>query len=403
VIVSKAMFALLAVGVVAAGCSQMAGSSQSGLPKGPQVEAGSKHWFAGRLVGPGPVLTDKFGGPIFGWAIDENGTDGFLTEVTGLTIPFTSVVETFDQSKARVVKVVRKQKSGPTGSRELVVDGVVANDVGLIDDGRVNLRNFHTHAVYYVMDPVTGNKVTGTWTRPRGKDFHIEDIADQQVDPRTVIAATITPDITKPPHFELVVTNIASNEILRVLHPPRVDGVNYPYFVAEDTTMHHAYVPAANYHSQTVFIDFDVASGRVSNKFVAPPFSGPVTGMAIDSATHMMCTTTSSTYSVQMYDITTKKQTFVGQIPNSGGEGQAGTSVAADPLNHLFLVEQPNSLLGGSEIYVYDEQGNVLESLRGFNFPPYALTPGGLIQVVPSSRSGYVVGPGDDQLQSFTY
>src|SRR5579863_3071873 len=71
VIVSKAMFALLAVGVVAAGCSQMAGSSQSGLPKGPQVEAGSKHWFAGRLVGPGPVLTDKFGGPIFGWAIDE--------------------------------------------------------------------------------------------------------------------------------------------------------------------------------------------------------------------------------------------------------------------------------------------------------------------------------------------
>ena len=34
--------------------------------------------------------------------------------------------------------------------------------------------------------------------------------------------------------------------------------MNYPYFVAEDTTTQHAYVPAANYHSQTVFIDYDI-------------------------------------------------------------------------------------------------------------------------------------------------
>jgi len=110
---------------------------------------------------------------------------------------------------------------------------------------------------------------------------------------------------------------------------------------------------AANYHSQTVFIDYDIRSGHASNNFVAPPFSGPVAGIAIDSASHMMCTTTASTYSVQMYDLKTKKQTFVGQIPNSGGEGQAGSSIAADPINHLFIVEQPNSLQGGSEIYVY--------------------------------------------------
>ena len=67
-------------------------------------------------------------------------------------------------------------------------------------------------------------------------------------------------------------------------------------------------MPAANYHSQTVFIDYDIRGGHVSNDFVAPPFSGPVAGIAIDSASHMMCTTTGSTYSVQMYDLTTKKQ-----------------------------------------------------------------------------------------------
>jgi hypothetical protein len=149
---------------------------------------------------------------------------------------------------------------------------------------------------------------------------------------------------------------------------------------------------------QTVFIDYDVSTGHVSNNFVAPAFSGPVFGIAIDSATHIMCTTTHSTYSVQMYDLKTKKRTFVGQIPNAGGEGQAGSSIAADPIHHLFLVEQANSLLGGSEVYVYDEKGNVLEGLTGFQFSDSS---GILVNV--SARSGFVSGPAFNQLQSFTY
>lgn len=395
--------ALLATIALVAGCTKIAGSNSGGLPLSPQAATAARQIVAGRLVGPGPVLTSKFGGPIFGWAIDENGSDGVLTEVTSLTFPSESVVETFDQMKARIVKVVRKQSTGKQGNRELSVFGIAANDVGLIDDGRVNLRNFHRHDVYYVMAPVTGNRITGTWTRPSGKDFRIVDVSDQQVDPRFVMAATVVPEITLPPHFEVVVTDIASNKTLRVLHPPRLDGVNFPYFVAEDTTTHHAYVPAANYHSQTVFIDFDVLTGHVSNNFVAPPFSGPVKGIAIDSATHMMCTTTQANYSVEIYDLTTKKQTFVGQIPNSGGELQAPSSIAADPINHLFLVEQPQSLRGGSDIYVYDEKGDVVETLTGFQFPSYTLLPASPIHIVPSSRSGYVVGPGANQLQSFTY
>jgi hypothetical protein len=376
-------------------------SSNGGLPPGSATVARAAG--VSRLVGPGPVLTSKDGGPILGWGIDENGTDGVLTEVTGITTPYTSIVETFDQTNAQIVKVVRKQKSGSEGNRELAADAIQANDVGLIDD-ELRHSGGPFRDKYYVMSPVTKNKITGTWTQPHAKDFLIYDVADQQVDPDSVIAATVLDQsITRPPTFDLVVTDVATNNILRILHAPQRDGVNYPYLVAEDTTTHHAYVPAANYHSETVFIDFDVRTGRVSNNFVAPPFSGPVMGMAIDSATHMMCTTTHSTYSVQIYNLATKKQTFVAQIPNSGGEGQAGASVAADPINHVFLVEQPNSLQGGSEIYVYDESGKVLESLTGFQFPPYELTPGSPIQVVASSRSGYVAGPGANQLQSFTY
>ena len=122
-------------------------------------------------------------------------------------------------------------------------------------------------------------------------------------------------------------------------------------------------------------------------------------GLAIDSASHMMCTTTGSTYSVQMYDLKTKQQTFVGQIPKFR-EGKGKRAARSRPIRSITSLSSnnPNSLKGGSEIYVYDEKGNVLESLTGFAFGPLSG-----IQVVPSSRSGYVAGPGENQLESFTY
>ncbi len=392
----------LTTGVAAVLIAAAVGSSATfaGSPaRGPGRGAHGRPALARHAAGPGPVLTSKYGGQIFGWAIDENGTDGVLSEVPSISgTTFTSVVEAFDQTTAKVTGVVRKQFSGPAGNRELNVDAILADDIGLIDDERDH-KDLLRKDVYYVMSPASGGKITGTWTRPPGKDFLIYDIADQQTSPLTVMAATILDHtITLPPTFEVVVTNVAQNKILRVLHAPSGDGVNYPYFVSEDTSTQHAYVPAANYSSQTVFIDYDVQTGKTLNTFVAPPFSGPVMGQAIDSSSHMMCTTTGTTYSVQMYDLTTKQQTFVGEIPNAGGEGQAGSSIAADPVNHLFLVEQPNSLKGGSEIYVYDENGNVVEGLTGFRFGPSSG-----IQLDAKSRTGWVDGPNADQLQEFSY
>jgi hypothetical protein len=351
-----------------------------------------------RTVGPGVIVSSKFGGAIYGWAINENGTDGFFTEAPMVGHTLISTIETFDQTSGTITKVVARQRS-KSENHELFADAILANDVGLIDDERAFLKKHIRRDVYDAMAPVLQNKITGTWTRPHGVDFLLYDIADQQTNPVAVMAATILDGvITKPPTFEVVVANVATNKILRTLYAPSGDGVNYPYFVAEDTATQHAYVPAANHDSETVFIDYDLRTGRASNNFVAPAFSGPVNGIAIDSATHVMCTTTSADYSVQMYDLKTEKQTFVGQIPNAGGEGQAGSSIAADPIDHLFLVEQPNSLLGGSEIYVYDEHGDVLEGLTGFAFGDDSG-----IQVTAASRGGYVAGPQANQLESFTY
>jgi hypothetical protein len=199
-------------------------------------------------VGLGPVVTSKFFGEIFGWAIDENGTDGVLSEVVGVSQPtYTSIVETFDQTTQKVTHVVRKQASGPLGNHELNVDAIAAGDVALIDDEHDH-KTLLCKDTYYVMDPTAGGKITGTWTRPPGKDFLIFDIADQQTSPLAVMTATILDHtISQPPTFEVVVTDIAQNKIPRVLHAPSGDGVDYPYLVAEDTSTQHAYVPAANY------------------------------------------------------------------------------------------------------------------------------------------------------------
>jgi hypothetical protein len=389
-------FALCVAVAVAAGCSQTTGLNPGHLPEAGQL-ASRPVQFARRLVGPGSVLTSHSGGPIIGWAIDENGTDGVLTEVTRISTPYRSIVETFDQATAQIVKVVREQNSGPKGNRELAVRGILADDVGLIDDElRHEGKTFRD--VYDVMVPVTGNSISGTWKQPPGKDFLLYDIADQQSNPVSVMTATILDGvISKPPTFEVVVTDVETNKVLRILHAPRGDGVDYPYLVAEDTSLNKAYVPAASYSSNPIFIAYDVNTGKAAS-FLGPSF-GPIDGMAIDSTTHVLCTTTHSDYSVEFYDLKGGKQISEVALPNAGGEQEAGYSIAADPINHLFLVEQPlSSVSSGSTIYVYDESGSLQETLNGFAFGDYSG-----IQITAATRSGYVAGPRANQLQSFTY
>ena len=81
-----------------------------------------------------------------------------------------------------------------------------------------------------------------------------------------------------------------------------------------------------------------------------------------------------------------------------------GAAVAADQVNHLFLVAQQNSTVGvGSTVYVYDEKGNLTEAISGFSFlnqfSPLAVH----IAANGTTRTGYVPGPNSNNLQSFNY
>jgi hypothetical protein len=394
----RAVIVLLSVGLSA--CS---GSGRSPtLPARESISQGPSTMTLvqaarGRAVGPGQVVTSKFGGQIFGWDMNENGDDGVLTECVITTRYLCkSVVETFDQNAATITNVVATQRS-VSGSKELVVGGIAANDVGLVDDERDD--NGTRRDVFHTVVPVKGGRFTGRWNPPVDRNFLLEDVADQQTDPNVAILGYLNHIGGGP---EIVVTNLASNTILAKYRLSNHEIYTGLYILAQDTTLNEAYVPVLDSQGMTEFIDVDLASGRKKILPRVPVGRGGALGIAIDSSTDVMCTTTADDYSVEFYDLKTGKG-IAEVLPGAGGQQFDGGPIAADPVNHLFLVGQPvSSQSGGSTIYVYGEDGTLFETLNGFIF-------GGNNSVGPSLhvngalRTGYTSGPRVNSLQQFSY
>jgi hypothetical protein len=204
---------------------------------------------------------------------------------------------------------------------------------------------------------------------------------------------------------ELLVSNVAKNAFHPTLHFPEGQIWYGPQIVGQDTHLHQAIVGAQAYNSNLPdFIVFDLRNGKVSTFGTVNGF-GAFEGLAVDSGTDTMCTTTSADYSVQFYNLKTH-QGSTEQLPGAGGELQSGAAIAADPVNHLFLVSQPISSAspsGGSTIYVYSETGTLEETLNGFSFSNVASAILERVEVNGKTRQGYVNGPNGNDLQSFTY
>jgi hypothetical protein len=347
-------------------------------------------------LGLGPVVTSADGGQIFGWAIDEHGTGGVLAEA----IMGFSAVETFDQTTGKITKIVAKQQSR-TKDHELVVAGIVAGDVGLIDDERVIGDGRDDR--FDLMDPVTGGKFTGRWNPPNPFDLLIESIADQQTDPS--VAIMVDRDNPRGATPEVLLSDVAKHKVQRSMLFPSGQIWYGPQIVAQDTHLQQAVVGAQSFASnKSDFVVFDLKTGNATT-FDSVNGWGAFQGIAIDSTTDVMCTATSADFSVQFYNLNTQ-QGITETLPGAGGELQSGAAIAADPVNHLFLVSQPNSSVspsGGSTIFVYGEDGTLLETLNGFSFSNVASAILEHIQVNGAQRTGFVNGPSDNQLQSFTY
>ena len=358
-------------------------------------------------VGLGKVLSSAHRGQIFGFDIDQNGTDGIIDDAVTLSNGgLKSSIETFDINSGKITKVVTTLVSN-NGDVELVTYGIGGKDIGFVDEQRLSTKNGRKERNdrFFLLNTVSGEKITGQWTLPRSKNSVLGVLAENQATNTQVVS--VYRDVFGSDVPWLIVTDLATNRILNSIRLKSVFTLAQDYVKAEAVTAISSYPggpPPIN-----VVINLKTDKIREFNGFNnGPAGAGEVNGLAVDSSTGILCTTTEENAQVEFYKLSDGSGTWT-QLPNTesaGSEINSAESVTNDPLNHLFIITQPYSSTGGSSaIYVYDEKANLKETINGFNFPNSNLPPFFNVKVVinPSLRMGWVNGPSVTQLQQFFY
>jgi hypothetical protein len=351
--------------------------------------------------GPGKVFVHPaFGGTIFGFDVDQNGTEGLLSEAIGFgSCPYKT--ETFDQKTGHIIKVVRKGKSKGCGDDDVTL-GVIGSSVGLVEHQHSPTFD-HLQMTFPVLNPLEGNQVTGSWLSPFKKTAEIEAVSRNQ---GTSMNAFQFFDFSTMLEY-VVGSNVAENRFGPVVQITSTRGI-----IGLNTKTNTAVVTVADGVFGPSYINqIDLTTGKI--KSFLGLGSGQVMGIAVDSADDMAVTTTFADAGVEFYDL--KNQTGFEEtlpfIPQNCDDACTAVDVEFDPIHKLFLVAQPISSQeqnsNFSTIYVYNKQGTLLETLNGFNFftQRFDVFPVHMA-IHPSERSGFVdvtnsIGVGS--MQSFTY
>jgi hypothetical protein len=343
----------------------------------------------------------KFGGRIFGFDIDQAGTEGVLAEAQDLSNGnVLAAVETFDQKTGKILSVVAKTET----QDDFVTLGIVGNSVGLVEHEHVT-GLFNVERIFRVINPMSANKFTSSWTPPIGGNHLINQISRTQGSPNAAVFAI---DISS--HFVPYIfsSDVASNTFGPVIKiGDSTDFGSVPPPIALNTATNTALLGGGPgcFGCIPVIGVADLTKGTF-HKFLGVGF-GFVNGIAVDSADNILCTTTEDDASVEFYDLKTLRA-FTALLPGSGGnQFFSGADVEFDAVNKLFFVAQPNSSSSssGSTIYAFDTKGNVKRILNGFNFSnTFSVIPVH-IALNPATRSGYIDGPDANvtEIQRFTY
>jgi hypothetical protein len=363
---------------------------------------------APHAIGLGPVLSTKLGGEVLGWDMNQNGNDGVLTEFVIHSRTTTFGTETFDEPAAAITKLV-SQKNTLGGNDEPFVQAVMGNDVGFIDVERQVAKEGHSHRDdhFKLMNPVSGMKVDGSSDPPNIVNVVPSFVTNNQSSStQAMMALRLLPNYQQA--VDLYLYNSANNAWLSPhVFPKAFVFAGYALYAAVDARSNHVFVGyqegSGNYENVPPRIAvFNGATGAPLRRFVGLG-KGFLNGMAIDSTTGVLCTTTIGDTNVEFYKDATGKG-FEVAIPGGGGPLTQGAAVAVDQVHHLFLIAQQNSTVGpGSAVLVYDEKGNLVESISGFSFLNQFSPVPVHIAVNGAARIGYVPGPNANNLQSFTY
>jgi len=353
---------------------------------------------AGKLV-----VHSKFGGQIFGFDIDQNGTEGLLSEAKTLNNGnVLAAVETFDQKTGKILKVVTKTET----QDDFITLGIVGTSVGLIEHEHV-VSFDHVNRTFHVLNPLDSNQFTGVWTPPIGTQHLImpTGVSRAQGVPNVAVFAYDNSGQFIPYVFSYNVAANTFGPVIKIKDSNNFGGVPPP--MAFDSKTNQAVLGGGNgcFGCLPVIGVADLGKGTFK-EFTGIGF-GFINGIAIDAADGIVCTDTEDDASVEFYDLKAKTG-FTVVLPNSGEQQFfSGNDVEFDPTHKLFLVAQENSssTSSGSTIYVYDTKGNLKETLNGFNFNNTFNVIAMHIALNPGKRSGFVDGPdsGVTEIQSFTY
>jgi len=339
-------------------------------------------------AGKGLMVHTKFGGQILGFDIDQSGTEGIFSEYVaeqgGKNLVAT---ETFDQKTGKILKVVAKQNET---ENDYVTEGVFGNHLGLVLYQHVVNNQVENH--FLTMNPLDANKFTGKWTPPVKQNYILWSISNTQGTNDVAVLELAQQGGT---YAYLYNSNVAANTFGKPF-PFNDPNLGSSPLLAYDTQTNQGVLAGSNGSPTTnpILATVDLAKGKV-REFTAQGV-GTVNGLAVDSATGTACFTTQGgpfvPPMIEFYNLA--KQTGFGvALPG----GNIGLDVEFDPIHKLFLAAAYD---GTFSILVYDEKGNLKETIPGFNLP---ISPT-LIALNPGQRQGYVFGNNFAQsLQSFTY
>ncbi|MEI9932158.1 MAG: hypothetical protein WDM89_16850 [Rhizomicrobium sp.] len=211
----------------------------------------------------------------------------------------------------------------------------------------------------------------------------------------------------------IVVSDVASNTFTNVITlSDTFEGGTLPQF-AQYSAANQAVIalsPDGGAVGGTPPVNYliDLSSGKMTsfNGYNNGAFhAGSVNGLAVDPNTGVAATTTELNAQVEFYDLKKKMGIVAVQLPCTGGTDQllSGTSITNDPVNKLFLVTEPDYCdTNQGAVVVYDENGNFIEAIPGFNVPKdvaLSVAP----RINPNKRMGWLFGGpnGVSQLQQF--
>jgi hypothetical protein len=362
---------------------------------------------AAQSPGLGATLTTQDGGQIYGFDIDQAGSDGVLASARTIDDQgdVRVSVETFDQDTGAITKSFAKYV-GPRN--EYGTDGIFAGDVALITHYVTPSGSIYAKRFYDVMNPVTANSFTGPWTSPL-EDVDVLQGAENQATATAVLLVIELKHADKP---DIIVTDIARDTIGNTIHlDPNLFGLDDTPVLGQYTAANAAVIAVspdagAVGGEAPLNVTIDLTSGAMtqfSGYNNGPYHAGYVTGMAVDPNTGVEATATELNAQVEFYDLTKKKGIVAEQLPCTGDTDQlsSGSGIAVDPVNKLFLVTEQLYCTGsqGSAVLVYDETGKLIETITGFKFAIGEPAP----VINPSKRMGWTFGPKFSQLQQFFY